>query len=190
MEQLTWVESASWRLAPQAEIGIRLVSLRYDAAGLGFNLLVTGNSSTTTYSTHNDKAKAELTFEGQETRVILQPAVSVRVLEKALYMFHLNFGMGFNKNYDSFLTVTDEYGQQTKLSHDNDLFYNLDYSFGFGFGFKYEIVKKTYLALTYNLYRVNTSAHKNPALLDITGLFKVNGYWNNSFGLTLGYAIL
>ena len=178
--------SAIWTLESQPEIGIRFLNLKNDLVGFGFNLVLTGNKSKAILTSNEKDAKAELTFNGQETRIMFQPSMGFKI-NKFYSQFNLVLGLGFNKNYDSFLTVTDENGIQTTMSYDNDLFYNLDYSIGIGFGIKYEILKKMNLGLTYNVYRVNTSAYQSSGSLDFSKW--VNGYWNNSFALTLGYEI-
>ncbi len=177
---------ANWTLNPQLEIGIRLFYLKGDNFGIGFNLVFTGNSSSAVLSHETEEAKAELFFQGKEKRIIFQPLIGNKI-GKYYYNLFLDLGVGFNKNYDSHRIITDQYGIKTRTSYAKDLFYNVDYSVGLGFGLKYEIMDRVNVGLTYNVYRVNTGEYKSTGIL--SSKF-VNGFWNNSIGLSLGYNLL
>lgn len=178
--------AANWTLEPQAEIGIRLFYLRDDTFGIGFNLVFTANSSSALLVNEMGDARAELYFKGKENRIMFQPLMVFKS-DRFYYNFFLDLGIGFNKEYDSHRIITDEKGNKTRRSYANDLFYNVDYSVGAGLGLKYNLIDRVNVGLTYNFYRVNTGEYESTAIL--SSKF-VNGFWNNSIVLSLGYELL
>ncbi len=176
---------AVWKLEPAYEFGTRLL-LFSGAACIGLNLNVTQNASKATVTQQQDTATAQLIFEGKEWRVLLKPSIGYKKEKLHLYG-NLIVGLGLGKQYNSYLIVTEGEQKQTRLPYDNDYFKSADFTYGLGFGADYYLSKKINIGLAYNLYRVKTSPYKTTQTFDFKRF--VNGYWSNTFSLTLGYQL-
>lgn len=180
---LNW-KDAKWSLKPQRELGIKLHKIMNDEASFGLNFVFTQNRTTAIVSNETDSTKAQLIFEGSESRIMIQPSVGF-LDNRFRTNFNLILGLGINKDYDTYLIIDDEFNNQNTFSNYINNFYTIDYSVGLGVSASYNFFKGLNIGLAYNLYRVNISPYIVSGIFD--GLFRfTNGFWNNSISLRLG----
>lgn len=172
-----------WTLQPSIEIGTRVLESMGNAI-YGAELVFTYNSSNWVATSTASGAKAELHFQGNELRLMFKPTFGAQINRFTLAGQFI-LGLGFNKNYNTHLLITEPNGQSTRLTNENDRFYNVDFSVGLGALVEYAISSSIRLGLQYAIYSVNTSPSINSGFLDFTPL--VNGFWNNNLGLRVAY---
>lgn len=182
LEQLNG-STGTWELGPTIEIGARVLEAK-GSANWGAELSITHNSSKWQATSISNGAKADLFFQGDELRLTFRPTFGAQI-GRFSWAFQLVLGLGFAKNYESYLIVTEPNGESTELLNDNDNFYNVDYSAGLGSILEYTLNSSLSLGLHYTLYSVNTSPAASGGFLDFTPL--VNGFWNNSLGIRFIY---
>lgn len=174
---------ANWTLKPQPEIGLRIYYDKNDLFGYGLNFVYTSNNSTATLRSETQNEKAELSFVGKENRIMFQPITGFKI-NRLHAQVNLTLGLGFNKRYDTQISITDGNGFKRIIPYHNDHFYTVDYSLGVGCGIVYDLKDKINLGISYNAYLVNTSPYIVPEGIAIK---IANGYLNHSISLSLGY---
>lgn len=180
---LNW-KDAKWSLKPQGELGFKLHRIIGEQASVGLNVVYTQNLTTAVVTNETDSTKVQLIFEGRESRIMFQPTIGA-IENRFRLNFNFIFGLGINKDYDTYLIIDDEFNNQSTFNNYINNFYTIDYSVGLGVSASYNFFKGLNIGLAYSVYRVNISPYIVSGIFD--GLFRfTNGYWNNSISLRLG----
>lgn len=186
VQELSDLENETkWTFEPQFELGYRYLKLKNNLKGAGINIVLTGNHSSATIRGVQDDKYAEFHFSGSEMRMMIQPSYVFRV-ERIYFQANLVFGLGFSKNYQSYIRLIEANSADRIVFPDHDYYYKVDYSLGLGFGMRFEILEKINLGLNYNLYRINYSPYELEGWLPLK---YVNYAVNNSISVSLGYRI-
>lgn len=173
---------ADYEIKPHFALNVNFFSPTLVHINLGLGLEYTENRITSLSTEINSSAKAELFFEGQESRLLVKPFIGYRIPKFYIYG-NLIAGYGFSRSFESSLRVTDLKSNTVTSVYrpDKEYFHDQNVSFGVGFSFAYIFDNGINLGFAYSLYWIGIS--RSFEFLAIQS----HGFWQNSYSISLGY---
>ncbi|MFO8086218.1 MAG: outer membrane beta-barrel protein [Bacteroidales bacterium] len=176
---------ANYELRPQFGLNLNLFAPTYTNLHIGLGIEYTQNKFKSLSTEILSSAKAELFFEGEESRFLFKPLLAYRKHNFYMYV-NLIAGYGFSRNFNTYLRVTDldsntvtgEYKPDQEYFHDKNL------SFGYGFSLAYVFDSRISLGVAYNNYWIGISRSFDFLVL------QSHGFWKNSFSISVGYDLI
>jgi hypothetical protein len=173
---------ADYEIKPHYALNVNFFSPTLFHFNLGIGLEYTENRIKSLSTESNSSAKAELFFEGKESRLLLKPFVGFRI-PKFYISGNVIAGYGFSRNFETTLTVRDLKSNIVTSVYrpDKEYFHDQNVSFGVGFSFAYIFDNGINLGFAYSLYWIGIS--RSFEFLAIQS----HGLWQNSYSISLGY---
>lgn len=176
---------ADYELQSQFGLNLNLFTPAFLNLHIGLGIEYTKNKFKSLSTEIHSSAKAELLFEGKESRLLFKPLLAYATDNFYIYG-NLIVGYGFSRNFQTYLRITDlDNNTVTGIYQpEHNHFHYKNLSFGFGFGLAYVFDNGVNLGFAYNNYWIGIS--RSFEFLDFTS----HGFWNNSFSISVGYDLI
>ena len=176
---------ADYELQPQFGLNLNFFAPIYGSLHIGLGIEYTQNKFKSLSTEIVSSAKAELFFEGEESRFLFKPLLAFR--DDNFYMYgNLIVGYGFSRNFQTSLRVTDLDSNTVtgEYKPDQEYFHNKNLSFGYGLRLAYVFDNGVSLGFDYNNYWIGIS--RSFGFLSL----QAHGFWKNSFSLSVGFDLI